>query len=120
MASANSDGTANPDTELIIEREFDAPRDLVFKMWSDPEHFRNWAAPTGFRVVHLELDFQVGGIYRTCLESPDGKEFWIQGRYQQIEAPGWFSLTTGWEQEDGSVTGETLQSPLKRLDSVRC
>ncbi len=99
---------ADSDLELVIERVFDAPRDLVFRMWSDPDHFRNWAAPTGYSVVHLEMEFEVGGIYRVCLRSLDGDDVWIKGRYREISVPERFVLTTGWEQVDGSVQGETL------------
>lgn len=108
MTEANSENVVSSDIELQLEREFDAPRELVFKMWSDPAHFRNWAAPTGFTVTNLEMEFRVGGIYRVCLRSPEGEEFWIKGHYQEISEPEWFSLTTGWESPDGSVDHETL------------
>lgn len=97
------------DRELVIERVLDAPRELVFKMWSDPHHYRKWAYPVdGFKVTHLEMDFQVGGIYRICLRSPEGVDYWIRGNYREIVEPEWFTRTNAWENKDGSISQETL------------
>ncbi len=108
MTPSAGHSEATPTDELVIERVFDAPRALVFKMWSDPEHFQRWAAPAGFEVTHLEMEFRVGGIYRVCLHSPDAGDVWIKGYYQEIAEPESFSLTTGWENDDGNVDHETL------------
>lgn len=99
---------ANSDREVKIERIVDAPRNLVFKMWSEPDHFRKWAAPSGFTVDSLEMEFRVGGLYRVCLRSPEGEDWWVRGRYREIVEPERFSLTNAWENKDGSTGTETL------------
>lgn len=99
---------AASDRELRIERLLDAPRDIVFKMWTDPEHYKNWAAPKGFTVEHLEMEFKVGGLYRICLRSPEGEDWWVRGRYKEIVELEHFSLTNAWENEDGSTGQETV------------
>jgi uncharacterized protein YndB with AHSA1/START domain len=55
------------DRELTITRIFDAPRELVFRAWTTPEHLMRWFAPNGFTVPSCEVDFRVGGKYRLCL-----------------------------------------------------
>ncbi len=49
------------DDDLLITRTFDAPASLVFRLWSEPEHFRRWMGPDGFECVEAEMDFRVDG-----------------------------------------------------------
>ncbi len=106
--SVSSDATAGG--ELVIERVLDAPRELVFRMWSEPGHFRNWAAPVGMKVAELEMDFRPGGAYRVCLASDDGSRTWIKGRFGEIDEPERFTLVSGFEDADGNVGHETLMT----------
>ncbi len=94
--------------ELRVERVVNAPRELVFRMWSEPAHFKQWAAPKGFTVESLQMDFRVGGIYRICLRSPEGDDYWVRGKYREIVPLERFSLTNAWENEDGTTGPETL------------
>ena len=52
---------------LEITRVFDAPRDLVFSLWSNPEHVKRWWHPSGFTTPTFEMDFREGGRYRYCI-----------------------------------------------------
>ena len=73
---------------VVIERTFDAPVDLIWRMWTDPEHFKNWYGPQGFSVPVAEMDLKVGGKLRFCMEmpTPDGpRQMWSQGEYVAIE-----------------------------------
>jgi hypothetical protein len=65
-ASTKRDGNL----ELHFTRTFNAPRDLVFRMWIDPEHIKHWYGPKGFEVVFIEMDVRVGGKWRKCMRSP--------------------------------------------------
>ncbi len=73
------------DNELLITRTFDAPAELVFSMWSDPEHFKNWMGPETFDCPVVEMDFRVGGAYRAMIRSDEHGENWFGGIYQEIE-----------------------------------
>lgn len=70
--------------ELIITRIFDAPRDKVWKAWTDPEHFKKWWGPKTFTAPVIKIDLRVGGVYHWCMRSPDGQEFWSTGTYREI------------------------------------
>ncbi len=72
---------------LVITRVFDAPRDRVWKAWTDPERFKRWWGPQGFTCPACEIDFRVGGKYLACMRSPEGKEYWSTGVYREI-VPG--------------------------------
>jgi uncharacterized protein YndB with AHSA1/START domain len=85
--------------ELIITRTFDAPRALVFKAWSAPEHMVRWLGPKDFTAPHCSMDFRVGGAYRACIRSPEGKEYWMRGIYREIVAPERIMFTFSWEEE---------------------
>jgi uncharacterized protein YndB with AHSA1/START domain len=84
--------------ELIFTRKYDAPRDLVFEVWSEAKHIVNWWGPKDFTLAHCEIDFRVGGRYRFCMRSPDGEDFWVSGEYREIDEPALISFT--WVRED--------------------
>ena len=86
MAARSSAGAESAKRELVIERVFDAPRSLVFEAWTKPEHLMRWFAPKGFTVPACEMDFRVGGTYRLCMRSPEGRDHWVHGVYREIVA----------------------------------
>ncbi|NJM92610.1 MAG: SRPBCC domain-containing protein [Rhodospirillaceae bacterium] len=93
--------------ELVITRTFDAPRALVFKAWSAAEHAVRWFGPKNFTCPHCKIDFRVGGAYRACIRSPEGKEYWMRGIYREIVEPERIVFTFSWE-EDGERGRENL------------
>ena len=60
------------DHDLVLERVFDAPRSLVWKAWTTPEHIRKWWAPKPYETPEVELDLRPGGIFRMRMTGPDG------------------------------------------------
>ena len=58
--------------DLVLERTLDAPRDLVWKAWTTPEHLKRWFAPKPYEISELELDLRPGGIFRLRMVGPDG------------------------------------------------
>jgi uncharacterized protein YndB with AHSA1/START domain len=70
--------------ELVIERIFDAPRELAWRAWTDPERMKRWWAPKDFTAPHITIDLQVGGKYVFCMRGPDGNDFWSTGVYREI------------------------------------
>ncbi len=70
---------------VVIERTFEVGPDLIWQMWTDPEHFKQWYGPTGFSVPVAELDLRVGGKRLVCMTSPDGSmKMWTTGEYTEI------------------------------------
>ncbi|MBL8517505.1 MAG: SRPBCC domain-containing protein [Betaproteobacteria bacterium] len=74
-------------TEIVIARWLDAPRDLVFEVWTDPKHIREWWGPEGFSNTRCEADFRVGGEFHTHLLGPDGVTYPCKGIYREIVVP---------------------------------
>ena len=79
--------TAATDREIVASRTFDAPRDLVFRMWTEPEHVRQWWGPKGFRNTILSMDVRPGGQWRFIMHGPDGTDYKNDIIYREIVRP---------------------------------
>jgi uncharacterized protein YndB with AHSA1/START domain len=73
--------------ELVFTREFDAPRSLVFKAWTDPKRLARWWGPKGFTNPVCELDVRPGGVIRIDMRGPDGTLYPMAGAYQEVVEP---------------------------------
>ncbi len=80
----DSNTTKFTNNELIITRIFNAPRKLVWKAWTDPEHFMRWWGPKNFTCPACKIDFRIGGKYHSCMKSAEGQEYWSTGIYKEI------------------------------------
>ena len=70
---------------VVIERTFNAPIELIWQLWTDPDHFKNWYGPAGFTVPLAEMNVQEGGKRLICMASPDGKmKMWTTGEFTEI------------------------------------
>ena len=98
-----SDSTNSKDA-VVIERIFDAPVDFIWKMWTQPEHFKKWYGPQGFTVPVAEMDVRVGGKRLICMTSPDGSmKMWTTGEYTEIVPNERFVYTESPADENGNV-----------------
>lgn len=83
-----SSGAAEPARrELVLTRVFDAPRSLVFKVWTDPKHVAQWWGPNGFTNPVCEVDVRPGGAIRIDMRGPDGTVYPMTGVYREIIEP---------------------------------
>ncbi len=73
--------------ELVITRVFDAPRSLVFKAWTQPEHMMRWWGPKGYTTPTCEMDVRPGGALRLCMRSSEGTDIWIRGVFREVVEP---------------------------------
>jgi uncharacterized protein YndB with AHSA1/START domain len=88
MAPRNNPSAAPTERTLLIERVFDAPRELVFQAWADERQAAQWWGPKGIDLVYVEMDVRPGGKWRKCMRSADGKhEYWRSGVYREVVAP---------------------------------
>lgn len=74
-------------TEFVLACVFDAPRERVFKAWTDPKHFAQWWGPRGFTNPECEIDLRPGGAYRVVMRSPGGVDYPLKGVYLEILVP---------------------------------
>jgi len=76
-----------PKGELVLTRTFNAPRNLVFKVWTDPRHLAEWWGPHGFTTIIREMDVRLGGAWRYAMRGPDGNEYPFDGVYVDVQPP---------------------------------
>ncbi len=90
------------DQILVITRTLDAPRSLVFKAWTEPERVMRWWGPKDFTTPVCEIDLRPEGVYRYCMRSPEGQDFWSQGVYREIVEPELIVCTDTFADEKGN------------------
>ncbi len=84
---SENQATSNEQREFVMERVFDAPRTLVFQMWSDPKHLMHWWGPKGWTLPVCNVDFRPGGVWHYCMRGPGGEEGWGKAVYREIVEP---------------------------------
>jgi uncharacterized protein YndB with AHSA1/START domain len=89
--------------ELVITRVLNAPRELVWKAWTEPERFMQWWGPKHFTSPFCKIDLRKGGKYLNSMRSPDGKDFWTTGVYKEIVPMQRLVFTDCFADEKGNV-----------------
>lgn len=93
---------------LEIVRTFNAPRMLVYQMWSTPDHLRKWSAPKGYTIPAARTDFREGGDWHARMLSTEGEDHRVQGSYREIVEGERIVLTHAWLDTAGKPENETL------------
>jgi uncharacterized protein YndB with AHSA1/START domain len=124
MATKRSNAAKFPEVDdLFITRIFDAPREAIWKAWTDPRRLMRWWGPQGFTSPSCKMDLRVGGKYLFCMRSPEGKDYWSTGVYCDIVPMARIVLTDSFADEKGNVVpashyGMTGEWPLELLVTV--
>jgi uncharacterized protein YndB with AHSA1/START domain len=108
MAASDQPGSATSNAvgeELVVTRVFDAPRELVFKAWAEPERLVRWWGPKGYTTPSCTIDFRPGGAWRFCMRSPEGVDLWCRGVYLEIVEPERIVCTDLFVDEQGNPVG---------------
>jgi uncharacterized protein YndB with AHSA1/START domain len=82
-----SKGPGQTKNELVITRVFDAPRELVFVVWTDPAHVAEWWGPHGFKTTIQEMDVRARGRWRYSMRGPDGIDYAFDGVFLEVIEP---------------------------------
>ena len=89
--------TLPSDTEIEMVRKFDAPAELVFDVWTTPEHVRNWWGYPEHPMTECTIDLTVGGEYRYAADIPDFGEIAFRGVFKEIDRPNLLVSTEVYE-----------------------
>ncbi|MBU2491103.1 MAG: SRPBCC domain-containing protein [Bacteroidetes bacterium] len=122
MSDINS-GSSKNQNGLTITRIFDAPKELVWKAWTDPEHIKQWWGPKDYNSPSCSADFRIGGKMHFCMKSKiDGMEIWSTGVYKEIIPFEKIVMTDCFADEKGNVVPSTYYKmegiPLEMLITV--
>jgi uncharacterized protein YndB with AHSA1/START domain len=94
------------ENSMVIERLFDAPLDLIWRMWTEPEHFKAWYGPSGATIPVANMDVRVGGARLVCMEmqSPAGPtQMWFTGEYREVVKNKRLVYTESMSDENGNA-----------------
>lgn len=92
---------------LEIRRTFAAPRELVFRAWTEPERLARWFCPETCEVLDIQADLRVGGEWTSTMRLPNGVEHTHLGRYLEITPPERLVMSHRWRRADGNLSEDT-------------
>jgi uncharacterized protein YndB with AHSA1/START domain len=104
---------------FVISRTFDAPRELMWKAWSERARLMEWFGPKGFKMPAAKMDFRPGGSFHYCLAAPNGDEMWGKFIYREIVSPEKIVLVNSFSDETGAITRHPMSAtwPLEMLST---
>ena len=76
--------TKSTQPTMLLTRIINAPRELVYKAWSDPKQMEQWWGPKGFTASGAKLDPKPGGIFQICMDHPDFPNHWMKGNFDEV------------------------------------
>jgi uncharacterized protein YndB with AHSA1/START domain len=103
MLTRNSEATSTADREVVIERVFDAPRELVFDAWTDPNAVSHWFGPNGFTLTNHEMDVRPGGVWRFIMHGPDGTDYPNKITFEEVVEPERLVYQHGSDSDDRTL-----------------
>jgi uncharacterized protein YndB with AHSA1/START domain len=114
-----NNNTKESNKEFVISRVLDAPRDLVWKCFTDVEHMEKWWGPKGVTIVKAEMDLRPGGTYHYAMKTPDGSVMWGKFVFREIKAPERLHFVNSFSDEAGGVTRHPLAPswPLQMIST---
>ncbi len=115
--STGSTATGTPGQEFVISRVFNAPRDLVWKAWTDRERLMKWFGPKGFTMPVATQDLRPGGMFHYCLRSPTGEDMWGKFVFREITPPEKIVWVHSFSDEKGGTTHHPM-SPTWPLEMI--
>jgi len=90
--------------DFVMSRVFDAPRDLLWTCFIDPEHMKHWWGPKGFTVIASKMDLRVGGTYHYGMKTPNGEAMWGKFIYREIVPQERLVFLNSFSDEAGGIT----------------
>jgi len=99
---------ATQSQDFVISRVFDAPRDLLWTVFTDPERMKHWWGPKGFKVIASDMDLRVGGTYHYGMKAPNGSTMWGLFTYREIGPQKRLVFVNSFSDESRGVTRHPL------------
>ena len=105
---------------FVISRVLDAPRERVWKSWTEAAHLKQWWGPKGFKVHTCKVDLRPGGSFLYGMTAPDGTDMWGKFAYREIDAPRRLVFINSFSDAKSGVTRHPWSPdwPLQMLSTV--
>jgi uncharacterized protein YndB with AHSA1/START domain len=110
---------AGESAAFVISRVFDAPRELIWQAFTEPERMKEWWGPKGFKVIASKMDLRPGGTYHYGMKAPNGSDMWGKFVFREIAAPERMVLVSSFSDEAGGTTRHPMAPtwPLELLST---
>ncbi len=124
MATRSSNPNKEPGEQVVvITRAFDAPRELVWKAWTDCDRLMRWWGPKDFTTPLCKIDLRPGGVFHNCMRSAEGRDYCGKGVYREIVDPERIVFTDSFADKKGNIVpatyyGMSADYPLEMLVTV--
>jgi len=107
-------------SDFVISRVFNAPRDLVWKAFTQPERMKEWWGPKGFTVIASKMDLRPGGTYHYGMKAPNGSAVWGKFIFREIAPPHRMVFINSFSDEAAGVTRHPMSAtwPLELLSTL--
>lgn len=106
--------------EFVIKRVFNAPRDLVWRAFTEAEHLKHWWGPKGYKMMSCTIDLRPGGVFHYGMQSPNGVEMWGKWMFREIVAPEKMTIVIAFSDKNGGITRHPFapEWPLEMLGTM--
>ncbi len=106
--------------DFVITRQFAAPRELLFRAWTEADRLAAWWGPTGFSLLCAQLDLRPGGLFHYCMRAAAGIEMWGRFVYREIAAPERLVFVNSFSDADGNIVRSPFSAewPLEVLNTI--
>jgi uncharacterized protein YndB with AHSA1/START domain len=104
----NVEPTTSTEQALVITRVFNAPRELVWKAWTDPEMMKRWWGPKAYTAPVVKIDLRVGGTFLGSMRDAEGKDIWSTCTYLEIVPPERLVMTDSFADAEGNIVPSTV------------
>jgi uncharacterized protein YndB with AHSA1/START domain len=100
-------------SDLVMTRQFDAPRKVVFETYTDCKHLKHWWGPREWPLSYCKMEFRAGGKWHFCMKGPEGMESWGMAVYKDIKAPEYIHYEDYFSDKDGKLNKEMPWTLIK-------
>jgi uncharacterized protein YndB with AHSA1/START domain len=110
----------NPPNEFVISRTLNAPRDKVWRAWTEREELMKWFGPKGVTIPVANMDLRPGGEFHYCMRTAEGHEMWGKWTFREIEPPKKLVLISTFSDAQGGITRHPMAAdwPLQTLSTT--
>ena len=86
-----------------LERTVNAPRDTVWKAWTEVDRLKHWWGPTGFTMKNLKMDLRPGGLFHYCMTAPDGSDMWGRWLFHEVSPQDRMVYVNSFSDPEGNI-----------------
>ena len=100
--------------DFVVSRVFDAPRELVWKAWTEADRLKEWFGPKGVTIPTVKMDLRPGGVCLYAMRMPNGQEMWGKWTFREVVAPERLVLISSFSDANGGVTRHPMSPTWPR------